>query len=134
MDISYDFSDLFFGIGMDGKFLLREEYANLDYDKRKKQLIDRYCYLYKNSFIILGLLLADQAYFDFYSEISSKTDIRLYDVDICLYDKDENLRNSEVIEEFLLGDKEISDTKLHSYVEAVWSSSARMRNCKKSRL
>lgn len=131
MDISYDFSDLFFGIDMDGKFLLREEYANLDYDKRKKQLIDRYCYLYKNSFIILGLLLADQAYFDFYSEISSKTDIRLYDVDICLYDKDENLRNSEVIEEFLLGDKEISDTKLHSYVEAVWSSSARMRNCKK---
>ena len=79
-------------------------------------MIDRYCYLYKNSFIILGLLLADQAYFDFYSEISSKTDIKLYDVDICLYDKDESLRNSEVIEEFLLGDKEISDTKLHSYV------------------
>lgn len=131
MDLEWDFNDLFFGIDMEGKALLREEYSNLNYDKRKKQLMDRYCYLYKNSFIILGLLLADQAHFDFYSEISSKTDIKLYDVDICLYDKDESLRNSEVIEEFLLGDKEISDTKLHSYVEAVWSSSARMRNCKK---
>ncbi len=131
MDFEWDFSDLFFGIDMEGKALLREEFKDINRSDKEKQLIDRYLYLYKNSYIILGLLLSDQSYFDFYSEISSKTDIRLYDIDICLYDKDDNLKNSEVLEEFLLGDKDISDTKLNSYIEAVWSSSARMRNCKK---
>ena len=30
MDLEWDFSDLFFGIDMEGKALLREEYSNLN--------------------------------------------------------------------------------------------------------
>ena len=57
MDISYDFSDLFFGIGMDGKALMREEFQNIDTNQKKIKLMYRYKYLYENAAIILALFL-----------------------------------------------------------------------------
>lgn len=131
MDSGWDFSDLYYGIDMNGQLILRDEFKDEDRSKYEKLLIDRYCYLYINSYLILGLLLSDLNNHNFYDEISSKTDLILPDIDICLYGKDKKLNNREVLEEFLLSNKEISDTKLYSYVNTIWDYEPRMRNCKK---
>lgn len=131
MDTGWDFSDLYYGIDMSGKFLLREEYQMLDDKQNERKLIDRYKFLYNNSYVILGLILDGVSGFLFYEEITKKTNIKLQDIDIALYDKDESLNIGEVLEEFLLGDKDIDKTVLYRYVESIWSSSPRMRNSKK---
>ena len=131
MDISYDFNDLFFGIGMDGKALMREEFQNIDTNQKKIKLMYRYKYLYDHSYVILGMILSSYPNSSFYDELASKTNLILPDIDICLYDKEDGLNLGEVLEEFLLSDNDLEKTILYRYVGAVWSSSPRMRGCKK---
>ena len=68
MDISYDFSDLFFGISMDGKALMREEFQNIDINQKKIKLMYRYKYLYDHSYIILGMILSSYPNSSIYDE------------------------------------------------------------------
>jgi len=130
MDISYDFSDLFFGIGMDGKALMHSKFKNIDINQEKIKLMSRYKFLYEYSYIILGML-TDYECHSIFREVCNKTGLTLPDVDICLYDKEDGLNLGEVLEEFLLSDSNLEKTILYRYVNAVWSSSARMRGCKK---